>query len=112
MTIFAACLQPRLERPRTHPYLRPQTSSRRLCVGDHALVSRPSSQVSPPAAVTATPSGSSGVELEPMEHAVDPSRCAVKMCHKCAIGPLLRAVPADHEGRPKPHDLRKHRLAP
>ena len=47
----------------------------------HALVPRPSSQLSPPFAVTVTttPSDSSGIEPEQMEHAVDPSRCATNV---------------------------------
>jgi hypothetical protein len=52
----------------------------------------------PRVAVTATPSGSSGIELEHMEHAVDPSRCATNVPQGHCSG----AVPADHEGGPKP----------
>src|SRR5664280_295077 len=48
--------------------------------------------------VTATPSGSSGIELEHMEHAVDPSRCATNVPQGHCSG----AVQADHEGGPKP----------
>ena len=82
-----------------HPHLRRQTSSSRHYVGGHALVPRPSSQVSPPVTVTVTttPSGSSGIELEHMEHAVDPSRCATNVPRGHCSG----AVPPDHEGGPK-----------
>lgn len=54
------------------------------------------SRVAPVAVtVTATPSGSSGIDLEHMEHAVDPSECATGLL-------LSVAVQADHEGGPKP----------
>jgi len=55
--------------------------------------------VSPPVAVTVTtsPSGSGGIELEHMEHAVDPSRCVTNVPQGHGLG----AVPADHEGGPK-----------
>ena len=84
----------------THPYLRRQTSSSRRCVVGHALVLRPSSQVSPSVAVTVTttPSGSGGIELERMEHAVDPSRCATNVPQDHCSG----SVPPDHDGGPKP----------
>jgi hypothetical protein len=49
-------------------------------------------------AVTATPSGSSGIDLEHMEHAVDPSRCATNVPQ----GYCLVAVQADQEGGPRP----------
>src|SRR5665811_531714 len=52
----------------------------------------------PRVAVTATPSGSSGIELEHMEHAVDPSRCATNVPQGHCSG----AVQAAHEGGPKP----------
>jgi hypothetical protein len=68
-------------------------------VGGHALVLRPSSQVSPPVAVTVTttPSGSGGIELERMEHAVDPSRCATNVPQGHHSG----AVPEVSEAGPK-----------
>src|SRR5674476_1001816 len=92
--------QPKHNHAVSHPHLRRQTSSSRHYVGGHALVPRPSSQVSPPVAltVTATPSGSSGIELEHVEHAVDPSRCATNVPQGHCIG----AVPGDQEGGPKP----------
>jgi hypothetical protein len=58
--------------------------------------------------VTATPSGSSGMELEHMEQAVDPSRCATNVpqghCSRGGSGRSRRRVRAA--------DLRKHRFAP
>ena len=48
--------------------------------------------------VTATPSGSSGIDLEHMEHAVDPSRCATNVPQ----GYCLVAVQADQEGGSRP----------
>src|ERR1019366_4603359 len=81
------------------PYTAAGVSSRHFA-GGYALVPRPSSQVSPPVAVTvtATPSGSSGIELEHMEHAVDPSRCATNVPQGHCSG----AVPPEHDGGPKP----------
>ena len=48
--------------------------------------------------VTTTPSGSGGIELEHMEHAVDPSRCATNEPRDHCSG----SVPPDHDGGPKP----------
>jgi hypothetical protein len=48
--------------------------------------------------VTTTPSGSGGIELEHMEHAVDPSRCATNVPQDHCSG----SVPPDHDGGPKP----------
>jgi hypothetical protein len=92
--------QPKHNHAVSHPHIRRQASSSRHYVGGYALVPRPSSQVSPPVAVTvtATPSGSSGIELEHMEHAVDPSRCATNVPQGHCSG----AVPPDHDGGPKP----------
>lgn len=68
--------------------------------GRRPLLLRPSSQVSPPVAVavTTTPSGAGGIELEHMEHAVDPSRCATNVPQDhCSMSVL-----PDHDGGPKP----------
>ena len=48
--------------------------------------------------VTATPSGSSGIDLAYMEHAVDPSRCATNVPQGHCSGTVL----ADLEGGLKP----------
>jgi hypothetical protein len=100
LTIFAACLRPEWGDRGTHPYLRRQKSSSRHYLGGHALVLRPSSQVSPTVAVTVTttPSGSGGIELERTEYAVDPSRCATNVPQDHCSG----SVPPDHDGGPKP----------
>src|SRR5674476_215228 len=92
--------QPKHNHAVSHPHLRRQTSSSRHYVGGHALVLRPSSQVSPPVAatVTTTPSGSGGIELEHMENAVDPSRCATNVPQGHCSG----AVAADYAGGSKP----------
>ena len=54
--------------------------------------------MSPPVAVTTTPFGSGGIELEHVEHAVDPSRCAMDVPQGHCSG----SVQADHEGGSKP----------
>jgi hypothetical protein len=64
-----------------HPHLRRQTSPSLGIMWVVMLWSRVEfSHVAPVAVtVTATPSGSSGIELEHIEQAVDPSRCATNV---------------------------------
>ena len=99
-SVMIARSQPKHNHAVSHPHIRRQASSSRHYVGGHALVPRPSSQVSLPVAVTVTttPSGSGGIELEHMEHAVDSSGCATNVPQ----GDCSGSVPPDHDGGPKP----------
>jgi hypothetical protein len=92
----------------SHPKLRRQTSPSLGIMWVVMLASRVefSRVASVAVTVTATPSGSSGIDLELMEHAADPSRCATNVPQ----GYCLVAVQADQEGGPRPL-MRKHRLA-
>ena len=85
-------------RGNSHPHLRRQTSPSLGIMWVVILWSRVEFSRVAPDAVTATPSGSSGIHLEHMEHAVDPSRCATNVPQ----GYCLVAVQADQEGGSRP----------
>ena len=80
-----------------HPHLRRQTSPSLGIMWVVMLWSRVEFSRVASVAVT-TPSGSSGIDLEHMEHAVDPSRCATNVPQ----GYCLVAVQADQKGGSRP----------